>query len=80
MHHMCAGELLIMNFGALPVYLWVSPLVVGGDHVKPSLYGSINHPFMLPHQHALYVCWGATYHEFWGPSCVSVSVPSQIGG
>jgi hypothetical protein len=45
-----------MNFRALLVYLWVGPLIVGGDHVKPSLYGSINHSFMFPHQHPSYVC------------------------
>ena len=40
----------------------------------------INHCFMLPHLYVLYVCWGATKHEFWGSSCVSRLVPPYVVG
>ena len=67
-------------FDASFVYLWMCPLIVWGDHVKPPLYGSKNHYFMSPHQYASCVCWGATYHEFWGLICVSVYVSSHRQG
>ena len=37
---------------------------------------SINHSAMFRHHHVSHVCWVSTYHEFLGPVCVLVYLPS----
>ena len=60
-----------------PVVYLCQTLGTPHKHKTTSL---INHHSMLPHLYASYVCWGATYCEFWALSCVFVGVPFHSGG